>query len=66
MREPLNDREKFLASRIDEVGRAVLDAGSTWEDGILNFSHPYDSLSDSEERFVNERLAEWKRLLSRE
>jgi hypothetical protein len=60
MREPETDKEKFLARRIDSAGEAILNAGITWEDGVLKFSHPYESLTQNEQQFIDQLLTEWK------
>jgi hypothetical protein len=60
MREPESDRETFLAMRIDEKGKAIVEGGAEWSDGILKFSHPYESLTERERAFVDERITEWK------
>ena len=60
MREPENDRERLLADRIDAKAKALLEGDAKWEDEILRFSHPYDSLTPKEQSFVDERTMEWK------
>jgi hypothetical protein len=60
MREPESERERLLAGRIDYAGQVILDGGAPWKDGILKFSHPYDSLTEREQAFIDERLTEWK------
>ena len=63
MRKPDGERETFLACRIDQAGQAILDSGVPWKDGILKFSHPYDSLTENEQKFIDERLTEWKAIV---
>jgi hypothetical protein len=60
MRKPETAREILLADRIDSKAKAIIEGGAKWEDGILKFSHPYESLTDKELVFVDERITEWK------
>jgi hypothetical protein len=60
---PETARERSIVDSIDLKGRAILDAGVPWSEGVLLFSVDLTT-TWREESLIDERLRHWDRRIT--